>query len=255
MKAIGRSIRRNLRNDVIYLASLVLVLVAVPLMGLLAFFGRAVFLGGLGVVALGAVVFALSPTFRSWWRSRSTGQASFSGIRLAHDVALHPAHAWARLEDGELVVGADDLMQATLGPVEVVELPSAGRRVEAGEPLFRLRRGERTVDVRSPVSGEVRACNESLRDRPELVNQAPFTAGWVVRLDGEGPRRQRRGLLRGGKARTWLRGEVDRLLATLVAEPMGVPSLPDGGVVVGELHEHIDDATWRRLSHSFFAND
>lgn len=257
MKAIGRSItghtaRRQGREALIYLVSLGLVLLALPLVGLLVFTGRAVFLGGLGLVALGGLAVAVSPGFRSWWQSRSTGQASISGIRLAHDVALHPAHAWTRLEDGEMVVGADDLMQATLGPVEEVELPPSGHRVRAGQTLFRLRRGERAVDVRSPVSGTVRSCNEALRQRPELVNQAPFAAGWVVRLDGEGPRRQRRALLRGGEARAWLRGEVDHLLASLVTEPAGAASLPDGGAVVGELHEHIDDATWRRLSRTFF---
>lgn len=258
MGPIGHKIRPQIRNDLVYLASLGLVLAAVPLVGLLIFAGRIIFLMGLALVALGAVAVTVSPVLRRWWESRSAGQVSFSGIRLAHDVALHPAHAWARVERGRLVVGADDLIQATLGPLDEVDVPPPGREVVRGEPLFRLQRDGRRVDVLSPVNGSVESCNAALRERPELVNEAPFTAGWVVRLDGRFPRWQLRTLLRGEKARAWMRAEVDRLLAShwwagLVAEPGGaVPSVPDGGVMVGDVYRYIDEISWERINRGFF---
>jgi hypothetical protein len=84
------------------------------------------------------------------------------------------------------------------------------------------------------------------------MNAAPFEDGWVVRMAGEGVRRERRTLRRGSDARTWFRGEVDRLFGELMpAEALA--TLPDGGVLVEELHHAIDDDTWKRLQHSFFA--
>jgi len=232
----------------------VVLVLALPLAAVLAFTTRLVFFVGLVAVAAGGVAFAVSPTFRDWLTGRAEGKVSYNGIRLATDVALDPAHAWARVEEGELVVGADDLVQTALGPIESVEVPPPGTRVRRNDPLFRLRHGDRTVEVRSPVTGSVARANPLLGDEPGLVNEAPFTRGWVVRLESEGEpaRRQRRRLLRGRRAKDWMREEVDRLLALLVGSPAGVPCLPDGGVLVDELHRHIDDVTWRQLEASFF---
>ena len=37
-------------------------------------------------------------------------------------------------------------------------------------------------DLFSPVSGTVTAVNEELADHPDLVNQAPYEGGWMVRV-------------------------------------------------------------------------
>ena len=155
----------------------------------------------------------------------------------------------------ETWVGADDLMQAVLGPVETVGLPPAGLHVEQGEPLFWARRDDRTLEVRSPLSGTVVSTNERLRDDPSLLNQAPFTAGWAVRLRGDHPREDRRRLFRGRSAREWFRGEVDRLLSAFTPDAMVGATLPDGGVVSHELWAHIDDATWEAMNRVLFGPD
>lgn len=249
--------RRRIRDELLFVSILVLLVLALPLAAALAFATRVAFLVGLVAVAVGAVVFAFSPVFRDWLRGWTEGKVSFSGVRLATDVALDPGHGWTRVEDGELVVGADDLVQTALGPVEEVDLPPPGTRVRRGEPLFRLRHGGRTVEIRSPVTGTVSRPNLQLATEPELINQAPFTRGWAVRVKSEdgSARRQRRSLLQGARARAWMREEVDRLLAILVGTPGGVPSLPDGGVLVEKVYRHIDDATWRQVKASFFAGE
>jgi len=246
--------RVRIRDELLFVTILVLLVLALPLAAALAFATRVAFLVGLVAVAVGAVVFALSPVFRSWVRGWTEGKVSFSGVRLATDVALDEGHGWTRVEEGELVVGADDLVQTALGPVDEVDLPPPGTRVRRGEPLFRLRHADRTVEIRSPVTGTVSRTNPQLATEPELINQAPFTRGWAVRVKSEdgSARRQRRSLLRGGRAKAWMRNDVDRLLAILVGTPDGVPSLPDGGVLVEEVYRHIDDATWRRVNASFF---
>jgi glycine cleavage system H protein len=37
-------------------------------------------------------------------------------------------------------------------------------------------------DLISPLSGEVLAVNESVVAQPELVNEDPYGAGWLVRI-------------------------------------------------------------------------
>lgn len=246
--------RRRIRDELLFVGILVLLVLALPLAAALAFATRVAFLVGLVAVAVGAVVFVVSPVFRSRLTGWMEGKVSFSGVRLATDVALDEGHGWARVEDGKLVVGADDLVPTALGPVDEVDLPPTGTRVRRGEPLFRLHHADRTVEVRSPVTGTVSGTNPVLALNPELVNEAPFTHGWAVRVESEegSARHQRRSLLRGERAKVWMREEVDRLLTILLGTPGGIPSLPDGGVLVEEVHRHIDDATWREVKASFF---
>ena len=246
--------RRHIRDELLFVTILVLLVLALPLAAALAFATRAAFLIGLVGVVIGAAVFAVSPVFRSWFTGWMEGKVSFSGVRLAHGVALDEGHGWTRVEDGELVVGADDLVQTALGPIDKVDLPRPGTRVHRGEPLFRLHHTDRRVEIRSPVTGTVSGTNPVLARNPELVNEAPFTHGWAVRVESEdgSARRQRRSLLRGERAKAWMREEVDRLLALLVGTPGGIPSLPDGGVLVEEVYRHIDDATWQQVNASFF---
>lgn len=243
-------------RESVFLAGLCLsVVVLLPLLAVLAFVARAgLFAGALLAVLVGGVAYAVSRRFRDWLRFEVEPALTYNGLRLDTGVALDDHHAWARFDDGEAVVGADDLLQAVLGPVERVELPRPGTHVRRGEPLFRLRHGFREVAVASPVTGTVVHTNAKLLDSPHLVNRHPFGEGWAVRLESDEPRLDRRALLHGGLARGWFRGEVDRLLADLLPGPAAAaPALPDGGELVPDLHRSIDDATWSRLRAAFFA--
>lgn len=229
-----------------------LAVVALPLLAAVAFVARGLLLAAaVAVVVAGLAAYAVSPGFRSWFERRTGEQLSYSGLRLSTGLAFHPAHSWARIEGAEATVGADDLVQATLGPVDAVELPPVGAQVRQGETLLRLSRDDRSVEVRSPISGIVLHTNESLEWDPRQVNREPFGAGWLVRMHGEDLKRERRVLLRGDEARAWFRREVDHVVSRLLPDE-AVPALPDGGVLVDELHRHIDRAHWDRLNEELF---
>ena len=245
-------------RDSLSLAALALaILVLLPLVAVLAFVMRAgLFAGALGALLVGLTLFAVSPRFREWFGFQMDPGLTYNGLRLDTGVALDAAHGWARFEGCEATVGADDLVQAVLGPVDEVELPLLGSRVRRGDPLFRLRRGERSVAVTSPITGTVVHANRELSDSPQLINDDPFAEGWAVRLGCDDPKVDRGVLLRGREARRWFRGEVDRLLGDLSAGADGLapaPALPDGGELVEGLHSHIDDEAWARICAGYFA--
>ena len=171
---------------------------------------------------------------------------------MATDIAACPGHSWARIAPDEVAIGADDLVQATLGPVEAVELPAVGARVKAGQRLFCLRRGDRSVEIQTPVSGTVLTTNEMLLSHPELFNAEPFGRGWAVRLRADDVREANQRLLRGKDARNWFRQEIDRLMGTVHPHETVMSTLADGGTVVPELYRQIDDRAWKRLTETFF---
>ncbi len=229
-----------------------LILIALPVFAVLVLIGRFVLLAvAAGVVFAGLVAYAVSPGFRAWLTVRTEPEVSYKGLRFANGLAFHPGHAWARLEGDEATLGADDLVQAALGPVDEVELPAPGSELTQGEVLALLRRDGRTLSVLSPVSGRVLAANESVVVRPELVNRSPFGEGWLARVQSDAIAAERAELYRGAEARAWFRREVDRLLSRLAPGELA-PALPDGGMVVGSLHEHIDDIHWTRLAEELF---
>ncbi len=57
-----------------------------------------------------------------------------------------------------------------------------GARVTAGEACAVVESVKAASDVYSPVSGEVVAGNADLGGQPELINQDPYGAGWLMRI-------------------------------------------------------------------------
>ena len=243
------------KKGLFLLAFVLAAIAALVLFVVLAILMRPLLLAGLILGALGvAVLSAFSPRFRDWFEAVGERETFHSGLRLATDVALHPSHSWARLvAPKQVAVGVDDFVQATLGPVESVELPPIGSRVEQGDRLFSLQRGNRCVAVLAPVSGTVLERNVALMTRPGAVNEAPFTRGWVVRLQAENFDVECERLLRGKPVRDWFRREIDRLMTTVLADDALAPALPDGGVLTDDLYGHIDDVGWTTLTRTFFA--
>lgn len=242
-----------LKNALFYAGVVVLAIAGILLFAAAAVAMRLLLVAALLVAGLGCLVlYLVSPAFREWYKSVGQWQIDCKGLRLATDIAVHPSHSWARMAPDDVAVGADDLVQASLGPVEAVELPPVGSHVEQGDRLFCLRRGERRIQVRTPVSGTVVNRNETLIEHPELVNEGPFDEGWAVRLRPDDVQKDTPSLLRGKRARNWFRREIDRLVDTVLSQDTAAPSLADGGTVVGDFYQQIDEGAWKRLTETFF---
>ena len=91
-------------------------------------------------------------------------------------------HEWVRIEGNEAVVGITNFAQEALGDITYVDLPSVGDSVEAGSEFGSVESVKAASDLISPVTGEVVAVNDTLNDAPEVVNQSPFTEGWMLRV-------------------------------------------------------------------------
>jgi glycine cleavage system H protein len=91
-------------------------------------------------------------------------------------------HEWIRVEAGEAVVGITTYATEQLGDIVFVELPAIGRSVEQAKAFGVVESVKAVSDLFAPVSGDVVAVNEELTSRPELVNEDPYGAGWMIRL-------------------------------------------------------------------------
>ena len=100
-----------------------------------------------------------------------------------NDLTFLPSHEWARqCTEGELEIGISDHAQEALGELVYIELPEVGDRLDAGEECAVVESVKAASDIYCPASGTVTAINEELEGRPDLVNESPYSAGWLFRL-------------------------------------------------------------------------
>ena len=94
-------------------------------------------------------------------------------------------HEWVKVEDpntGRAVAGITGYAQDQLGDIVYFELPKPGSTVIHLGKMGEVESVKAVSDLFSPVSGEIIEVNDSLLDHPELVNQDPLGAGWLVRV-------------------------------------------------------------------------
>jgi glycine cleavage system H protein len=103
------------------------------------------------------------------------------------DLKYTKNHSWVKVEGNKGKIGLTNFAQEQLSDIVTVELPAAGKAVTAMNPFGTIESVKATMDLITPVSGEVTEVNEDLNAAPEKVNQDPYGEGWLVRLAPEDP--------------------------------------------------------------------
>lgn len=98
------------------------------------------------------------------------------------DLLYHAEHDWARIDDGEALLGITWFAQDALGEVVFFEPPAIGTQLVQGEPYAEVESVKAVSDVIAPLSGEIVAVNEALADTPHAINEDPYGEGWLVRV-------------------------------------------------------------------------
>ncbi len=97
------------------------------------------------------------------------------------EILFTKEHTWARIEDEDTVtIGISDFAVEELGEITYVELPSIGDEVSQMEVIGSVESLRETMEIYSPVSGEVVEVNEMLIDNPSLLNEDPYGDGWIA---------------------------------------------------------------------------
>jgi glycine cleavage system H protein len=91
-------------------------------------------------------------------------------------------HEWVRVDGDVATVGITHYAQEQLGDVVMVELPAVGKQITAGKEMGTVESVKAVSEVFAPLSGEVLEVNGELEAHPELVNQDPYGAGWLVKV-------------------------------------------------------------------------
>jgi glycine cleavage system H protein len=98
------------------------------------------------------------------------------------DLLYHPEHDWARVEGDQATLGITWYAQDALGEVVFFDPPELGAQVSKDSPYTEVESVKAVSDVFAPLSGEVVAVNEGLKENPETINDDPYGEGWLVKI-------------------------------------------------------------------------
>lgn len=91
-------------------------------------------------------------------------------------------HEWITVDGDTATVGITHHAQDALGDVVFVDLPEVGKTFEQKEVAGVVESVKAAADVYMPISGEITAVNEDLRNDPSLANSDPLGAGWFFKV-------------------------------------------------------------------------
>jgi glycine cleavage system H protein len=99
------------------------------------------------------------------------------------DLRYSKEHEWLRLESDAIgVIGITEFAAESLGDVVFVELPELGTELTQFEKMGEIESVKAVSDLYVPIGGQVLELNEALVEAPELVNDAPYESGWMLRI-------------------------------------------------------------------------
>jgi glycine cleavage system H protein len=91
-------------------------------------------------------------------------------------------HEWLSIDGDVATVGITEYAAEKLGDIVFVDLPKLGSSTTYMKICGEIESTKSVGELYAPVDGEIVAVNDSVTATPELVNQDPMGAGWLIKI-------------------------------------------------------------------------
>ncbi|NBP70431.1 MAG: glycine cleavage system protein GcvH, partial [Cytophagia bacterium] len=95
-------------------------------------------------------------------------------------------HEWVKIEGNTATIGITDFAQSELGDIVYVDINTVGQEINHGDVFGTVEAVKTVSDLYMPVTGKVLEVNAALEGNPEKVNEDPYGAGWMVKVEVKG---------------------------------------------------------------------
>ncbi|MBK7630906.1 MAG: response regulator [Ignavibacteriales bacterium] len=164
-------------------------------------------------------------------------------------------HTWVNMNQaGMAKIGIDDFAKKLIGRVYSVELPNLGMNVNAGQPLFTIKQGNRSITFNSPVSGKVSQINTILKDNIDALDVTPYERNWVCALDAENLDNEIKEMHIGKSAVAFFQEEIGKfknIFTDIMKSEKKSDEYIEEGLFIGQL-EKLNDVNWNKIIAEFF---
>ncbi|PIW11128.1 MAG: glycine cleavage system protein H [Caldiserica bacterium CG17_big_fil_post_rev_8_21_14_2_50_35_7] len=89
---------------------------------------------------------------------------------------------WVRVEGEIAIVGITDYAQDKLGDIVYIEEAVQGNKVVKEDKVATIESVKAASDINAPVSGEIVEVNKSVVKNPAIVNNDPYSKGWLFKI-------------------------------------------------------------------------
>ena len=105
-------------------------------------------------------------------------------MNIPTELKYTESNEWIKLEGKTGTIGISDYAQDQLSDIVFAEvLVNEGDSIKKGDAIATIESVKAADDVYSPVSGTVVSTNEGLSTPPELINNDPYGAAWIVKIE------------------------------------------------------------------------
>lgn len=91
-------------------------------------------------------------------------------------------HEWISLDGDIATIGITEFAQSELGDIVFCDIDAVGKSFAAGEVFGSVEAVKTVSDLFLPINGTVTEMNANLEKNPELVNNEPYTGGWMIKM-------------------------------------------------------------------------
>ena len=100
-------------------------------------------------------------------------------------------HEWIKVEGNIAWIGISEFAQAELGEIVFVEVETVEEDLNVNDVFGTIEAVKTTSDMFMPISGKViefnPEINEEEGDNPGIINEDPFGAAWIIKVEMSDP--------------------------------------------------------------------
>ena len=104
-------------------------------------------------------------------------------MKIPENLKYTENHEWVLFEGLIATIGITDYAQTELGDIVYIDIDTAGTILNIDEIFGSVEAVKTVSDLFMPIAGKVLQFNDKLEKTPELVNQAPYTDGWMIKVE------------------------------------------------------------------------
>lgn len=135
----------------------------------------------------------------------------YRGCELPEDLYYDLDYIWVVPEaEGLYRIGITDPSQTMAGRVQYVTVKAVGTHRRWKKPVARPESGKWAGGIPAPFDGVIVEVNPKVVDNPNLINIAPYTEAWLVRMRPDEPASALEHLATGADAVAKLKAWIDR---------------------------------------------
>jgi glycine cleavage system H protein len=103
-------------------------------------------------------------------------------MMIPSDLKYTSEHEWIRVEGDTATIGITEHAANELGEIVFAELPEVGDSFSQMDEFGSVESVKTVSSLYLPVSGKISEINTALSQSPNLINDSPYSNGWLVKV-------------------------------------------------------------------------